>query len=171
MELNMNRQIPIDLRLARHGAILLFLGMLTGFVIGSSHNPKTANGAHLTGLIGGYGLIALGLLWPRLKLGRVWSGVGAWVTAVSLYLNWIGLFVLAEFGSGPNAANAPHLGSAALWDRTGGLILMVAVILSLVSGVLVLVGLRNLATPVSRSTDDEAMGDEVIARIGELHRG
>jgi hypothetical protein len=162
----MNQRLPIDLRLARHGAILLFLGMLTGFVIVNSHNPKAGNGAHLTGLIGGYGLIALGMLWPRLKLGRLWSGVGAWVTAVSLYLNWIGLFVMAEFGSGPNAANAPHLGTATFWDRTGGIILMLAVVLSLASGVFVLVGLRNLGTPFPSST-----GDEVIARRGAPQRG
>jgi hydroxylaminobenzene mutase len=162
----MNRQLPIDLRLARHGAILLFLGMLTGFVIGNSHNPKTANGAHLTGLIGGYGLITLGLLWPKLNLGRFWSGVGAWVTAVSLYLNWIGLFVLAEFGGGPNATKAPHLGPEALWDRSGGIILMLAVVLSLASGIVVLVGLRKLTSPVLNPT-----GDEVIARRGELQRG
>jgi hypothetical protein len=30
-------RIPIDLRLARHGAILLLLGMLTGFVILNFH--------------------------------------------------------------------------------------------------------------------------------------
>jgi membrane associated rhomboid family serine protease len=56
---------PIDLRLARHGAILLFLGMLTGFVITDFHNRSAGNAAHLTGLIGGYGLIAIGLLWPN----------------------------------------------------------------------------------------------------------
>ncbi len=158
----MNRRLPIDLRLARHGAILLFLGMLTGFLIGNSHNPHAANGAHLTGLIGGYGLISLGLLWPKLKLARLWSAVGAWVTAVSLYLNWVGLFVLAEFGSGPNAANAPHLGPIALWDRAGGFTLMIAVILSLASGIFVLVGLPNLATPVLDSASDE-----IIARKPE----
>jgi hypothetical protein len=143
--------IPIDLRLARHGAILLLLGMLNGFFIMNSHNPKTGNAAHLTGLIGGYGLIALGLLWPKLKLGRLWSTVGALATAGSLYLNWFGLFVLAEFGSGPNAETAPHLGPTGLWDRVGGLILMIAIITSLISGVLVLIGLRNLSAPALSS--------------------
>ncbi len=140
-------QVPIDLRLARHGAILLLLGMLTGFVIVGSHNRSVGNAAHLTGLIGGYGLIALGLLWPKLNLGRFWSGAGAWITAVSLYLNWLGLFFLAEFGSGPNAANAPHLGPAVLWDRIGGITLFLAVWLSLASVLIILIGLRKLVTP------------------------
>ena len=79
----------IDIRMARHGAILLLLGMLTGFVIGSFHSRSTGNAAHLTGLIGGYGLIALGLLWPKLNLSRAWSLAGARITVASMYLNWL----------------------------------------------------------------------------------
>ncbi len=137
---------PIDLRVARHGAILLFLGMLTGFVIVDFHNRGAGNAAHLTGLIGGYGLIALGLLWPKLNLGR-WSGAGAWITAASLYLNWLGLVLQGGFGSGPKAPSSPRLGSTALWDHIGGIILMLAVLLSLLSGLIVLIGLRKLAAP------------------------
>jgi (hydroxyamino)benzene mutase len=133
---------PIDLRLARHGAILLLLGMLTGFVIVKFHNRGAGNAAHLTGLIGGYGLIALGLLWPKLNLGRFWSGAGAWITATSLYLNWLGLVLQGGFGSGPKATNSPLLGSPVLWDHAGGAVLLVAVILSLLSVLIVLIGLR-----------------------------
>jgi hypothetical protein len=135
---------PIDLRLARHGAILLFLGMLTGFVIVKFHNRGAGNAAHLTGLIGGYGLIALGLLWPKLNLGRFWSGAGAWITAVSLYLNWLGLVVKGGFGSGPQTTNSPLRNSTLLWDHAGGVVLTIAVILSLLSVLILLVGLRKL---------------------------
>jgi (hydroxyamino)benzene mutase len=137
---------PVDLRLARHGAILLFLGMLTGFVITDFHNRSAGNAAHLTGLIGGYGLIAIGLLWPKLNLGR-WSGAGAWVTTASLFLNWLGLVLQGAFGSGPKAPSLPRMGSIVLWDRVGGFILMIAVLLSLLSGLIVLIGLRRLAAP------------------------
>jgi hydroxylaminobenzene mutase len=138
-------QTPIDLRLARHGAILLLLGMLTGFVIVMFHNRNAGNAAHLTGLIGGYGLIALGLLWPKLNLGRFWSGAGAWITAVSLYLNWLGLVVKGGFGSGPKITNSPLRGSTLLWDHAGGVVLTIAVILSLLSVLIILIGLRKLA--------------------------
>jgi hydroxylaminobenzene mutase len=138
---------PIDLRLARHGAILLLLGMLTGFVIVKFHNRNVGNAAHLTGLIGGYGLIALGLLWPKLNLGRFWSGAGAWITAASLYLNWLGLVLKGGFGSGSKTTNSPPAGSTLLWDHTGGLVLTIAVILSLLSVLIVLIGLRKLVVP------------------------
>src|ERR1700677_3667885 len=94
----------IDLRLARHGAILLLLGMLTGFVIRALPNRGAGDTAHLVGLMGGYGLIAIGLLWPKLDLGRFWSAAGAWITAASLYLNWLGVVFLA-LGTGHNAAD------------------------------------------------------------------
>jgi (hydroxyamino)benzene mutase len=136
-------QIPLDLRLARHGAILLLLAMLTGFAIGNFLDRAAGNAAHLTGFIGGYGLIALGLLWPRLNLGRIASAVAAWITAASLYLNWLGV-VCKGLGAHPKGAASPVLGSPVIWDRAGSVVLMLAVPLSLLSVIIVLIGLRKL---------------------------
>jgi hydroxylaminobenzene mutase len=140
----------IELRLARHGVIVLLLGLLTGFVIGNFHNPHLGDAAHLTGLIGGFGMIAMGLLWPNLNLGRFWSGAGAWMTAVSMYLSWLGLAFRGAFGSGPNT-NSPLLGSPLLWDRAGGVVLMMAALLSLFATLIVLLGLRRLTRSNERS--------------------
>ena len=150
---------PIDLRLARHGAILLLLGMLTGFVIFKFHDRKIGDAAHMTGLVGGYGLIALGLLWPKLNLGRFWSAAGAWITAASLYLNWLGLVFLAGTGGATTAANSQPAGSALLWARAGGITLQIAVILSLASVIVVLVGLRRLVA----TTDSQGRVSAAIA--------
>lgn len=140
-------QAPVDLRLARHGVIVLLLGLLTGFVIGNFHNPRLGDAAHLTGLIGGLGTIALGLLWPKLSLGRFWSSAGMWMTAVSMYLNWLGLACRGAFGSGPNAPNSPILGSPLLWDRAGQVALTIGAFLSLFATLVALVGLRKLTAP------------------------
>lgn len=136
----------IDLRLARHGAVLLLLGMLTGFVIGNFKNRGAGDAAHMVGLIGGYGLIAIGLLWPKLDLGRFWSAMGAWITAASLYLNWFGVVFLV-FGSGPSPGHSAIPGSPALWNAAGGVVLKIAVFSSLASVLIVLVGLRRLTAP------------------------
>jgi hydroxylaminobenzene mutase len=138
-------QTSIDLRLARHGVIVLLLGLLTGFVIGNFNNRALGDAAHLTGLIGGFGMIALGLLWPRLNLGSLLSDAGAWMTAASMYLNWLGLAFRGGLGSGPGATNPPLLGSPQVWDRVSGLILTAAVVVSLLSTLIVLYGLRKLA--------------------------
>jgi hydroxylaminobenzene mutase len=140
-------QMPIDLRLARHGVVVLLLGLLTGFAIPNFHNPHVGDAAHLVGLIGGYGIIALGLLWPRLSLGRFLSGAGAWMIAVSMYLNWLGCILLGAFGSGPTATNSAMMGSPLLWDRAGQVALLIGAWLSLVATIVVLVGLRKLTAP------------------------
>jgi hydroxylaminobenzene mutase len=134
----------IDLRLARHGAILLLLGMLSGFVIRGFHNRGAGDAAHLVGFLGGYGLIAIGLLWPRLNLGRSWSIAGAWITVVSLYLNWVGVMLLVV-GSGPTAAGMSIPGSPTSWNGAAGVVLKLAIVTSLLSVIIILAGLRNLA--------------------------
>lgn len=135
----------IDLRLARHGAILLLLGMLTGFVTGKFQNHTAANAAHLVGLIGGYGLIAIALLWPRLSLRGLWSSAGAWITAASLYLNWLGVILIAGWRNGPKPVDSAASGTPAVWAHVGGIVLQVAALLSLVSVLMILIGLRKLA--------------------------
>ncbi len=126
--------LSVDFRIARHGAIVLLLGMLTGFFIGRFHNHSIGNAAHLTGLLGGYGLITLGLLWPRLNLRPEWSTAGAWITIVSMYLNWGGLILQDAFArSGDPLA------------RCGPTALVIAIVLSLLSIAITLAGLTGPA--------------------------
>ena len=136
----------IDLRLARHGVILLLLGMLEGFLIRNFHNAGAGRAAHLVGFLGGYGLIAIGLLWPRLNLSPFWSAAGAWITAGSLYLNWLGV-VLIVLGSGPVAAGTQMPGSPAFWSDAAWVVLKLAILTSLLSVIIMLAGLRKLGEP------------------------
>jgi len=138
-------QTSIDLRLARHGVIVLLLGLLTGFVIADFHDRRLGDVAHLVGLIGGFGTITLGLLWPRLNLGRLWSGAGAWMTASSMYLNWLGAALRGGLGSGPDHVGPSVLGPPLLWDRVGALALSTGSLLSLLATLIVLFGLRTTA--------------------------
>lgn len=127
-------QTPIDLRLARHGIIVLLLGLLTGFGIPRFHDPHLGNAAHLVGLIGGFGIVAFGLLWPRLNLGRSWSALGAWIAVSSMYLSWLGLVLRGVCGSGVGAQAGQVAVALGAW-------------LSLVAASVVLVGLRKLPAP------------------------
>lgn len=142
-------QPSIDLRLARHGAIVLLLGLLEGFVISRFHNRGAGDAAHLVGLIGGFGMIALGALWPHLNLTRFWSTAGVWLTAVSMYANWLGC-VLLGLGSGPGA---PSTGLPLLYGRAAGVVLFAAVWLSLLATLIVLCGLFRRAAPAAEGDD------------------
>ena len=124
-------QTSVDLRLARHGVIVLLLGLLIGFVITKFHNRSIGDAAHLVGLIGGFGMIALSTLWPKLNLGRSLSTIGVWVTVVCMYFNWLGVVLLGGFGGG----------------RAGQVLLQVAIWLSLVSTGILLFGLRKSTIP------------------------
>jgi hypothetical protein len=137
-------QDTLLLRFARHGTLLLLAGLLTGLGIGKFHSHQLGNAAHLAGLIGGFGLIAVGWLWPRLRLGSRWSRFGAWSLIASMHLSWLGLALKAALGS---ASDAPLMSvgqGAASWDAISGLILLVGAILSLVGTLIMLIGLRPI---------------------------
>lgn len=142
-------QPAIDLRLARHGAIVLLLGLLEGFVITRLHNRGAGDAAHLVGLIGGFGMIALGALWPHLNLSRSWSIAGAWITVVCMYANWLGCILLG-WGTGPGV---PSAGLPLLCQRAAPVVLFAAVWLSLLATLIVLVGLFRRAAPATQGDD------------------
>lgn len=145
-------QTSIDLRLARHGVIVLLLGLLTGFFIAGFNNRRVGDVAHLVGLIGGFGIIALGVLWPKLNLGRSWSVAGAWMAALSMYLSWLGAALRGGLGSGPDHVGPAMLGPPQLWDRLGGLALSAGSLLSLSATLIVLFGLRSTAASAAAVT-------------------
>lgn len=135
-------QDTLLLRFARHGTLLLLAGLLTGFGIGKFPSHVTGNAAHLTGLIGGFGLIGVGWLWPRLKLGPLWSQLGAWSFILSMQLSWLGLALKAAFGSAPDTPLESVGNSAASWNLISAVFLSVGAILSVVATLIILVGLR-----------------------------
>jgi hypothetical protein len=135
-------QDALFLRFARHGTLLLLAGLLTGFGIGKFHSHQLGNAAHLAGLIGGFGLIAVGWLWPRLNLSPRWSQFGAWSFIFSMHLSWLGLALKAALGGAPDAPLNSAQGAAS-WDVISGLILLVAAILSVVATLIMLLGLRT----------------------------
>jgi hydroxylaminobenzene mutase len=55
-------------RLIWHGMFLFLLGLLIGFAEGQVINPRMALAAHLEGLMNGTFLIALGAVWPYVRL-------------------------------------------------------------------------------------------------------
>jgi (hydroxyamino)benzene mutase len=82
------------------GVLLFLAGLLTGFAIPACRSPRLGLSAHLTGVQSGTFLVALGLLWPRLALSPLWSGVLANGVWASLYAVWLSLVLAAIFGAG-----------------------------------------------------------------------
>jgi hypothetical protein len=78
-----------------------------------------------------------------------------------LYLNWLGLVFQGGFGSGPKTTDSPAMGSTLLWDRAGQLVLVMAIILSLWSVLIVLIGLRN---PTAPAEPQSAVGTTITTK-------
>ena len=57
-------------RLIKHGFILIFLALVTGFVIPQAESPRLALSAHTIGLLSGILLLAVAGIWSRLRLSE-----------------------------------------------------------------------------------------------------
>jgi hydroxylaminobenzene mutase len=62
----------------QHGVLLLLIGLLTGLAVPALSVPRLGVSAHILGVIGGLLLIALGLLWPQLRLAPRSAVLGFW---------------------------------------------------------------------------------------------
>src|SRR4051795_4821274 len=65
-------EVPLPERLGRsllrHGVVLFLLGLVTGRLVHSLALPRMGLASHLQGVMNGTFLVALGLVWPHLRL-------------------------------------------------------------------------------------------------------
>lgn len=104
-------------RLLWHGVFLFLLGLLTGFAIGATKNPRMGLTSHLEGVMNGMFLGILGLAWHDLRLTRSVQLTAYWLALAGTYLNWGSTLIAAIFGT---MALAPIAGSgqaAAAWQE------------------------------------------------------
>lgn len=130
--------------LLRLGAVLLVIGVITGFPVMGLKNPHLALSAHLTGIRNGVMLLVLGLVWPRLRLPTLWSWIGAALAAASLYGIWLALTLGAALGTRESTPlTSPGAPGPAQAEALVGLLISVSSIACLVALVIVLVGLMR----------------------------
>ena len=83
-------------RLIRHGFILIFLALVTGFVIPQTASPRLALSAHTIGLLSGILLLAVAGIWGRLRLSERQLRITYWGWVYSGYANWGGILFLYQ---------------------------------------------------------------------------
>ena len=131
-------------RLMFHGMCLFVLGLLTGFAEQHFTNVRMGLAAHLEGLMNGTFLIALGAIWPHMRLSPAATNVAYWTVLYGTYVNWLITIFAAIFGT---AALSPITGvghSGLAWQEsfvTAGF--MSVGITIVIASVLVLWGLRK----------------------------
>lgn len=87
-------------RLMWHGMLLFLLGLFTGFAEPHFANVRMGLAAHLEGVMNGILLLALGGVWPHVKLGRRAQTAAFWTALYSAYANWFFTTLAAILGTG-----------------------------------------------------------------------
>ena len=131
-------------RLLWHGMFLFLLGLLTGFVEQKFNNPRMGLAAHLEGVMNGTFLVALGAIWPHVRLSPPAMRIAFWTVLYGTYVNWLMTMLAAIFGT---AALSPITGaghSGRAWQESFVTIGFMSVGIAIVaSSVLVVWGLRK----------------------------
>ena len=131
-------------RLLWHGMFLFLLGLLTGFVEQKFNNPRMGLAAHLEGVMNGTFLVALGAIWPHVRLSPPAMRIAFWTVLYGTYVNWLMTMLAAIFGTAALSpiTGAGHSGQA--WQESFVTIGFMSVGIAIVaSSVLVVWGLRK----------------------------
>lgn len=133
-------------RLIWHGMLLFLLGLFTGFAEPHFTNVRMGLAAHLEGVMNGILLLALGAIWPHVRLGPTARAAAFWTALYGTYANWFFTTLAAVFGTGAlSPITAPGF-KAQPWQEslvTAGLMSVGIVIV--VSTLIFLWGLRAKA--------------------------
>src|SRR5216683_4997293 len=99
--------------LVRHGLTLFLAGLITGFVIPFTANPRAGLAGHLEGVMNGTFLLALGCAWSELRLGAFASRAVYGLVLFGAWANWAGTTLSAVFGTSKATpiAGAGHAGT------------------------------------------------------------
>jgi len=134
--------------LLRAGFLLILLALLGGTVIPRFTNPRLALSAHVTGLLNGLLLIALGLCWSALVLSPARGRLVRALFLYCAYANWAVSLLGAAWGTKRLTPIAGAGYEAAPWRETVVLVGLLSLVLAmLVATTLVVWALRPQGEP------------------------
>lgn len=133
-----------DRVLLQLGALLFLAGLLTGFAVPYVQLPRMGLSSHLEGLFNGIVLMVLGLVWPRLQLGRLLKALTFGLAVYAAFANWLATLMSAVTGA---AAMMPIAGGGSTGSAAAEALvafLLISLSLAMIGAfVLVLWGLRR----------------------------
>ena len=78
---------------------LFLLGLVTGLAMQALPNPRMGLAAHLEGVMNGTFLLALGAVWPKLRLSERMGTIAYRALLAGTYGNWAVTVIAAVFGT------------------------------------------------------------------------
>jgi hydroxylaminobenzene mutase len=137
-------------RVLWHGMFLFLLGLLTGLAEPQFRNVRMGLAAHLEGVMNGIFLLALGAVWPEVRLSARLKVAAYWCALLGTYGNWAVTSLAAFLGTAAMSPITAAGQSALPWQESAVTLGFVLVGLTIIScSVLVLWGLRRGASPVA----------------------
>ncbi|HVP69016.1 MAG TPA: hypothetical protein VMT17_17335 [Anaeromyxobacteraceae bacterium] len=127
-------------RLLRHGLLLFFLGLVTGFAVPAMVNPRAGLAGHVEGLMNGMFLVVVGLAWPALRLSERTGGVVSWLLLFGAYANWVATTASGILGTskGTPIAGAGFSAGTLAENTVFGVLVLVGLSMTTACGTLVL---------------------------------
>ena len=107
-----------DRPLTRAGFGLIFIALVTGLAIPAFLNTRMALAAHITGILNGLLLVALGSVWSRLTLSPGQAALARAAALGGAYANWATACLAAAWGTSrlTPLSGAGH--AAAAWQES-----------------------------------------------------
>jgi hydroxylaminobenzene mutase len=87
-------------RLIQLGALLFLLTSFEGLFIESFPVPALGRSVHTLAATSGVALLALGLIWPRLRLGPTGAAIAFWILLYSTFATLLIFVLAATWGAG-----------------------------------------------------------------------
>jgi (hydroxyamino)benzene mutase len=138
-------------RLIQMGMLLFLFSLLVGLAVPKFTTPRVGLSAHLLGIMQGIFLMVIGLLGPRLKLGRTTSQLVFWLSIYGCFAAWAANVFAGISGAGntmlPIAAGQAH--GSVPEEGIIAVALMTAAVSLITVSLLVLWGLRGFAADQS----------------------
>jgi hypothetical protein len=146
-------------RLFRHGFAILTGGFVLGLVVGGMGGGPRARlwlGSHVTALLVGLMVVAVGVVWPHLSLGERGRKVLATTTIAGNWFSFAMLGVFVPVVGFPSKLSTPTLPDPPAWAAgVVGLSLVVVTLSTFVMCGCVLYGLRRAESPAREHSADE----------------
>jgi len=129
----------MDHVLLRHGFLLFFLGLVTGFAVPAMTNPRAGLAGHLEALMNGMFLVVVGIAWTRLRVSARAGRLVGWLLLFGAYANWASTTASGILGSskGTPIAGAGFQAGPVVENAIFGTLVLVGLSMTVACGVLV----------------------------------
>lgn len=134
-------------RLLQVGMLLFLLALLVGLAVPTFSVPRLGLSTHLLGIMQGIFLMAIGVLWPRLRVTRLMGRVGVFLAVYGCLAAWTANLLAAIWGAGnsmlPIAAGPAH--GSSIQEGVIAIALRSAAVSLIAVSLVILWGLRGFA--------------------------